>query len=324
MTVELWYGSWSEHRSEQQVLIDLYEYLHPQQFHTILLSNFRAGQSNEIDLVVLKENAIFVAEIKHSEDKLVGGQEGPWKIVNLDGREVMFPGGANPYKQVIHNYQRLKDWLENNQADFCIDLDLASPPNFKKIGSYIVVHPHLHPNSKLDIDPFPVHAVGLPKFLTTVAMRTMPQIKLSQQEMQKIPQLLGLTRLVIRPRAEIDRDKTLPLDGWKPRPFVALVSVGHEYSDPIFKISGERVSIGRSSENDLMVDHPAVSRRHAELYQQEGRWVIEDLSSLSGTYVYYDGALSATPREIKGDRNALKNGSVVRFGPVAFSLLINE
>jgi serine/threonine protein phosphatase PrpC len=50
------------------------------------------------------------------------------------------------------------------------------------------------------------------------------------------------------------------------------------------------VTIGQAPENDIVIaqEFPGwqtVSRRHACIYQQTGRWIIEDLGSMNGTYV---------------------------------------
>lgn len=45
------------------------------------------------------------------------------------------------------------------------------------------------------------------------------------------------------------------------------------------------VSVGRASENDLVLADAGVSRRHARLTQEGGRWFVEDRGSLYGTYV---------------------------------------
>ncbi len=43
-------------------------------------------------------------------------------------------------------------------------------------------------------------------------------------------------------------------------------------------------SIGRSSENDIVMDHPGVSSRHARI-NYEGQYYITDLRSTNGTYL---------------------------------------
>jgi pSer/pThr/pTyr-binding forkhead associated (FHA) protein len=45
------------------------------------------------------------------------------------------------------------------------------------------------------------------------------------------------------------------------------------------------VSIGRAEDNDIVVDDPTVSRHHAKVTYQDGKYTIEDLGSTSGTRV---------------------------------------
>ena len=47
----------------------------------------------------------------------------------------------------------------------------------------------------------------------------------------------------------------------------------------------DRLTIGRAPENDLTLDSPKVSREHAVISFQGGRWFIEDRGSYNGTYV---------------------------------------
>jgi hypothetical protein len=50
-------------------------------------------------------------------------------------------------------------------------------------------------------------------------------------------------------------------------------------------LSGSRVLLGRSRECDIMVNDPNVSRRHAELRFEGGRWTVVDLGSTNGIKV---------------------------------------
>lgn len=45
------------------------------------------------------------------------------------------------------------------------------------------------------------------------------------------------------------------------------------------------VSIGRLPDNAMVIDHPAVSGRHARVYKDGEGYVVEDLRSTNGTYV---------------------------------------
>jgi pSer/pThr/pTyr-binding forkhead associated (FHA) protein len=74
---------------------------------------------------------------------------------------------------------------------------------------------------------------------------------------------------------------------------------------------------GRDAANDSVITDATVSGRHAEL-RWEGRCcVVCDVGSSNGTYASYGGALGG---ERRVQRNALKEGSLIRFGQVAFHL----
>lgn len=45
------------------------------------------------------------------------------------------------------------------------------------------------------------------------------------------------------------------------------------------------VSIGRSPDNGIVIDNPAVSHYHARVFNEEGRLMLEDFGSLNGTFV---------------------------------------
>jgi hypothetical protein len=48
------------------------------------------------------------------------------------------------------------------------------------------------------------------------------------------------------------------------------------------------ILVGRSSSCDLVLHDSNVSRRHAQLFFREGRWIILDLDSTNGTYINGD------------------------------------
>ena len=52
-----------------------------------------------------------------------------------------------------------------------------------------------------------------------------------------------------------------------------------------FAPAGPRTLIGRSPDCDVFLDDVTVSRRHAELLSENGRFTIRDLGSLNGTFV---------------------------------------
>jgi hypothetical protein len=60
------------------------------------------------------------------------------------------------------------------------------------------------------------------------------------------------------------------------------------------------LTLGRDPRNDVVIDHPEVSRRHARIARQGDVWVIEDLESTNGTFV--NGTRLTVPRALtRGD-----------------------
>jgi len=73
------------------------------------------------------------------------------------------------------------------------------------------------------------------------------------------------------------------------------------------------VTIGQAPENDLVITQDlsgweTVSRRHAHIYAQAGRWIVEDLGSTNGIYV--NGRRTG--------RNLLRDGWRLGVGGVEF------
>jgi hypothetical protein len=62
--------------------------------------------------------------------------------------------------------------------------------------------------------------------------------------------------------------------------------------------------IGRARHCDLLLQDETVSRRHAELQREDGRWMLRDLGSTNGTW---EGAWRVGETEVDG-------GSELRFG----------
>jgi hypothetical protein len=54
---------------------------------------------------------------------------------------------------------------------------------------------------------------------------------------------------------------------------------------PPLPISQAVINIGRQTENDLVIDDPRVSRKHAQIRQSNGIYMIFDLGSTGGTFV---------------------------------------
>jgi pSer/pThr/pTyr-binding forkhead associated (FHA) protein len=67
---------------------------------------------------------------------------------------------------------------------------------------------------------------------------------------------------------------------------------------------GVGLTIGRSPDNALIIDNPAVSGHHARVFSESGAVILEDLNSTNGTFV--NGQHTT--------RRVLRNGDVVQIG----------
>lgn len=64
-----------------------------------------------------------------------------------------------------------------------------------------------------------------------------------------------------------------------------LVLRGGEGEGDHFVLSTATTNIGRHADSDISLDDITVSRRHCEISQEEGRFLVRDVGSLNGTYV---------------------------------------
>jgi pSer/pThr/pTyr-binding forkhead associated (FHA) protein len=67
---------------------------------------------------------------------------------------------------------------------------------------------------------------------------------------------------------------------------------------------GVGLTIGRSPDNVLIIDNPAVSGHHARVFSESGAVILEDLNSTNGTFVNGQHTV----------RRVLRNGDVLQIG----------
>ena len=71
-----------------------------------------------------------------------------------------------------------------------------------------------------------------------------------------------------------------------------------------FLLNSPETSIGRSGDNDILLDDVTVSRKHANIRRAGDRFELIDLGSLNGTYVNNNSIARAT----------LNSGDEIQFG----------
>jgi pSer/pThr/pTyr-binding forkhead associated (FHA) protein/Tfp pilus assembly protein PilF len=104
---------------------------------------------------------------------------------------------------------------------------------------------------------------------------------------------------------EIDRPAAAPQAGaaaGRPR----LVCVASSLAGSEYKVEKDDVTIGRTEDNDIVVDHRSISRQHARLSTDGTNWTISDLDSANGLKVNGEDYKQAT----------LRRGDIVELGHV--------
>jgi pSer/pThr/pTyr-binding forkhead associated (FHA) protein len=88
-----------------------------------------------------------------------------------------------------------------------------------------------------------------------------------------------------------------------------------------FKLSesyviGNKTYIGRNSGNDIVLDAPFFSGKHACIFKQNNDFYVEDLGSKNGTFV--------NGQSIKNTPIIIKNGDIIQIGQIISFIFINE
>jgi hypothetical protein len=90
-----------------------------------------------------------------------------------------------------------------------------------------------------------------------------------------------------------------------------VVRSGGGRAGETFRPAGERTVIGRSPDCDIFLDDVTVSRKHALLVNEGGRFRIEDQGSLNGTFV----------NKKRIDSAPLANGDELQIGKYRLAFL---
>jgi len=94
-----------------------------------------------------------------------------------------------------------------------------------------------------------------------------------------------------------------------------IITVPEKNAQPYrFSLDRKTVSIGRGSDNDIVIDSGSVSVKHAEMRRVEGGYELGDLGSTNGI----------KHRGVRHDRIALVSGISLRLGDVAFDFTLAD
>jgi pSer/pThr/pTyr-binding forkhead associated (FHA) protein len=101
---------------------------------------------------------------------------------------------------------------------------------------------------------------------------------------------------------------TIP-SGGPALPAMRLVAEGGPYDGRVYDLAARELAVGRAVDNDIVLDDPSLSRKHAKLRRvSPDELEVEDLGSSNGTYV--NGR--------KVGRGGVRPGDLLRFGELNF------
>ncbi len=189
MAVQVWIGEKPENPNERKAIIALANGLDRLEGLYLMIANFSVG-GHTIDLVVIKNDAIFIVEMKHCDGKVFGSVNGRWKVVGNNGAvKWLNQGRKNPYNQVIAYYYALRNFLHSHRLDFLSE-QKASMVDFRACKRVIVISPTLEAGSEINLD-WRVAVKGLDEMPTYLVTERTDEIVLTETEMEAIPRLLN-------------------------------------------------------------------------------------------------------------------------------------
>ena len=119
MTVELWIGQEFsrpyERKALERFVVDMeIEFGHTDELYLVLANYTLFG--NQIDVTVLKRDAIIIIELKERQEAFKAYENGPWLTIP-DGKKVG-TGDRNPFEQVQSYRLKWVDFLKANREQF--------------------------------------------------------------------------------------------------------------------------------------------------------------------------------------------------------------
>lgn len=82
----------------------------------------------------------------------------------------------------------------------------------------------------------------------------------------------------------------------------------------VFVLGTKPVTIGRHLENDCVINEPHISRQHAKIEYEHGKYVLYDLDSSSGTFI----------NNKKIACQELNNGDIILLGNYPMMFMFDE
>ncbi|MBC8263727.1 MAG: NERD domain-containing protein [Anaerolineales bacterium] len=194
MTVEFWIGQEFDTTHERHALKRFLDDMQAKYGHSndtyFILANFSL-MGKQIDLTVLKRDAIIVIDLKERNEPFRARENGPWLTLSTH-REIKGSDKQNPLEQVKNYRKRWMSYLNKHQSEF---LAQGNSMDRTHTSAIVAISPTLHPDTQ---DELPYlkwfHLVGLDDLPQTIYEETSRELNFSGKELRKLVQMLNLRR----------------------------------------------------------------------------------------------------------------------------------
>ncbi len=115
-------------------------------------------------------------------------------------------------------------------------------------------------------------------------------------------------------RTLADQGLAAPASSAAAVPPARLVGLSSSFADAEYALDRVAIVIGRTTENDIVIDHKSISRHHAKVLREGDRYVVVDLKSANGVRV----------NGVPFDRVELSSGDVIDLGHVRLRFIAGD
>jgi len=196
MPVELYIGSEFESTQEREALSVIKHGLETLFSETsdlcVVLVNYII-QGRQVDLTILKKDAIIIVELKDCHLPFVATENGSWQCPN--GHIVGLPDN-NPYHQVRGYRIKWKEFLAQQKYKFNCLSTITDERALWHTRGFVAISPSLHPevDNRISSNNWWFRLIGSDELSEHVSSQTNKHFNFSDRELRLIPHLLGVKK----------------------------------------------------------------------------------------------------------------------------------
>lgn len=347
MPAVIFWGDRPEEPYEKEAACSIYEKLKTREEQYFIFVNFHIPNA-QIDLAILKNDCICIIELKNCYNRPVQGTENsPWVA---EGYGVI--GDKNPVHQIIHQYHKFRDWLEDNKYKF-LPKQKASVTNFVDIKKIIAIWPNKNPRSEINVkdtrlNPPLGNVLGFDEVPDYVQRIYSKNFRLKSGEIEKMADVLNLSPKsfteIPKPTRKPLKEVRLPQRKWIKRisiAFLILVATlmllyttnGKYLNRWVLASDVKRNHVGKEIKVRFTSKEPRIysikndrSKHFIYLNDKDSRFAVqieELIDSVENRKRYYDHRYSNKkidvkgkikwPRTSRGPRIELKDGTASSY-----------